>query len=635
MFAYKKLSLATFLNFKSLFPFPFSPTFTFFAMPVATGQTINAAIHAIANSRQSVHSQMSHRNPNKSLYQSVTQRFTQSSNSYTISTFTSNTSATLGSGSIRWEIDRTADLAGDTFAIFGLPGIGNFFWCDDASNGPAGAVEIVHPDILDHYRLALGAGNEGQVVAETDTLYKFYAHDGASETDAAANFVHGFEGQPYYTPNAGYHAMISSTLQVGNATIDTQLGLRAAAWAEVQNVPGKRLGAMVGGSDLGSIRLNKHLELKRRSMRFQLLFVPLLHTFCLNDVSMLPLPAMQFHKIDICMRTRGVPLLVCNGSSLPNSGKNAAGGTSMVVASVGASVTAPTTFVAPFTAGATLTIDPVQTMMRYGQDTAGNQKQFQGDMIALSNDASWALTDGFTSDLSNASCPVMIGMRTSLLQGAERAAMIAGGYDIPIIVSQAQHEKFTAAVGTTKSVDINSFVNSIEALYIVSQSSNALGANHYNAGRTWDPLVEEYTHFANTAEVLVNGANVFNPIRPEFFNKLMPYISGAAVPTGDSHVLFAPFAVKTNNSTDFVQVYGGEQAASRWSNASAKLTFDDKAFSQATATVFSGAATVASGTKNQFIIVFGDTYNNLHVGQGVGGNVLSNNPPPEAGFLSV
>lgn len=620
----------------------FAPFFLFFHSPffhslllkmsngITVGDTNQASINNISNNATSFHSQVSHSNPNDSLYQAGNKRYTQSAQSYVIDTFTGSSTVTLGASNLTWTFPRTADLGGTPFAIVGLPGVANVVWCSDATG--SGAVEIVHPDILDHYRLALGA-LPGQVVAETNAGAAFYAYDGSAYNNADCNFVHGFEGQPYWTPNVGYHCQTSATECIGNAPIDTQHGLRAAAWAEINNLPGKRMGAMVGGSDLGSIRMNKHLELKRRSMRHQLLFVPLLFTFGLGTESMLPLPAMQFHQIEIKMNLRHASQLICNGSRLPGSGasaSNAMGGTSVVLAT--GTITSDATHCLPFgtSSGLTVGAQDVVTVVRYGQGSSSDMKQKEGDMIALANDATWALTISSASDLSNADCPVNIGARQIFLQGSERAAMIQGGYDIPLVVSQSSQKSFNGGSGSlSQSIDISTFVNSVEALYIVSQSSNALGANHYNAGRTWDPLTEAYTDMFSTLNVKVNGASAFAGSHPAFFNKLMAYLSGSAVPTGDSHVFYAPFAIKSNNNYDGVKVYGSQQAASRWSSATVDVVMPDLAFSAAANGPFSS---VSSG-KSQKLIAYGDTYNNLHVGQGVGGLVLSNNASPAAGYL--
>lgn len=598
---------------------------------ITIGDTNQASINNISNNATSFHSQVSHSNPNDSLYQQGNKRYTQSAQSIVIDTFTGSSTVTLGSTNVSWTFPRTADLGGTPFAIVGLPGVANVMWCQGDVSSASGAVEIVHPDIVDHYRAALTTA-PGHVIAETDASASFHAYDGSAYNSTTCRFVHALEGQPYWTPNVGYHCQTSATECIGNAPIDTQHGLRAAAWAEVNNMPGKRMGAMVGGSDLGSIRLNKHLELKRRSMRHQLLFVPLLFTFGLGTESMLPLPAMQFHQIEIKMNFRHASQLICNGSRLPGSGAsatNAMGGTS-VVTSVG-TVYADATQSAPFNASEALSVTnaPI-TVVRYGQGSAADAKQKEGDMIALANNATWALSLTSTSDLSNADCAVNVGARQIFLQGSERAAMLQGGYDIPLVVSQGNVQSFQGGSSSlSQSVDISTFVNSVEALYIVSQSSNALGANHYNAGRTWDPLTETYTDMFSTLSVKVNGSSAFAGTHPAFYNKLMAYLSGSCVPTGDSHVFYAPFAIKSNNNYDGVKVYGSQQAASRWASATVDVVMPDLAFSASATTAFSGV----SNNKQQKVMVYGDTFNNLHVGQGVGGLVLSNNAVPAAGFL--
>ena len=602
---------------------------------ITVGDTNQASINNISNNATSFHSQVSHCNPNNSLYQIGNKRYTQSAQSFVIDTFTGSSTVTLGTTNLSWIFPRTADLGGTPFAIVGLPGVANIAWMTDISSN-AGAVEIVHPAIIDHYRLALGSLHNGLVISETNTGARFFAYDGSTHTNTNCNFVHAYEGQPYWTPHIGYYCQTSATECIGNAPIDTQHGLRTAAWAEINNVPGKRMGAMVGGSDLGSIRMNKHLELKRRSMRHQLLFVPLLFTFGLGTESMLPLPAMQFHQIEIKMNLRHVSQLICNGSRLPGNGasaSNAIGGKSVVTATgSGTTMVADNVFNEPFFPGDVLTVGPqnVVTVVRYGQGSSSDMKQKEGDMIAISTNPNWGLTVNTASDLSNIDCPVNIGARQIFLQGSERAAMIQGGYDIPLVVSQGSQKTFTGDTGVLhQSINISTFVNSVEALYVVSQSSNALGANHYNAGRTWDPLLEEYTTMFSSLEVKVNGASVFAGTHPAFFNKLMAYLCGSAVPTGDSHVFYAPFAIKSNNNYDGVRVFGSQQAASRWSSASVDVVMPNLAFAAASNTLNSA---VSSG-KSQKIIAYGDTYNNLHVGQGVGGLVLSNNAAPAGGYL--
>lgn len=608
-------------------------------MPVNSFDSVAATTANISNAQTTLFHGVSHSDPTDSIYQGSTKRYTPSAQAYTIQNFTSGGS-TLGSGSNRvWEFARVADLGGQTFALIGLVGLANCVELTDASSVSA-VCEIVHPDIIEHYRLALGTTAKGRVISERDTSFEFYATDGTSSTDASANFVHFYEGQPYWTPNVGYHCQNSATELIGSAVVDVQHGMRQAAWAEVNAQPGKRLGAMVGGSDLGSIRHNKHLELKRRSMRFQLLCVPLLASYCLDPAGYLPLPAMQFHKVELSYSFRDVSKLICNGSRFQSGagGQNTARGTSIVRARLDGLSSATAALALPFQPSDALgaIAANVYTVTRYAEDSSNNVANNKGAMVALVDNASW-LGSGAESDLSgsswavtNASCEVMVGARMAFLQGAERASMIQGGYDIPILASQLASSNVTpgsAGSSTTLSVDINAFVNSIEALYVVTGSSNALGANHYNAGRTWDPIVEEYTSMANHATVTINGNPAFQNCHPAFYNKMLAYINGTCVPTGDSHIMFVPFAMQVNSTDGSVEVTGSASAASRWSTASVSLALPNQ-FTQAANTVFAGAT---SG-KTQHALVYGDTYNSLHVGQGVGGNVLSGttvatNPP--------
>lgn len=600
---------------------------------VVQASGVNAAIQGLSNGLMSIFNLVQHQNPTASIYQGSTDRYTQSAQAYTIAEFA--TPGTLGQAHMAWEFQRVADLGGQTFLLMGLPGLANVVNMAGASSEEA-VCEIVHPDILEHYRAALSPANKGRVVSEADPSFRFMAYDGPAIDSAASTFQHAYEGQPYWTPNVGYFAQNAASAAIGNATIDTHHGLRSAAWAEVNGAPGKRMGAMVGGSDLGSIRLNKHLEFKRRSMRYQLLCVPLLFSYCLDPSSYLPLPAMQFHKVDLTFSLRSASQLICNGS-------NCEGNNSMALASKvsawSTSIAGPVGACNPFTALEVLTADPVYTIKRYAETAAGNLTS-KGDMVALVDNAGYSFaTAAVGSDASlaaltyqckSADCPVLIGARLSFLQGAERGSMIQGGYDIPMVVSQSQQHPYTVSGSNSveAKVDISSFTNSIEALYVVSQSSNALGANHYNAGRTWDPLTEEYTNVATAMSVTINGADSFTSAHPAFFNKLLTYINANCVPTGDSHVYFVPFAM-TVNGVESVSVTGSQQAASRWSNAKVTLTLPALT-ATSVATNFSGA----TGSKNQRVIVYADTYNSLHVGQGVAGNVMSSTQPPTQGYVA-
>jgi hypothetical protein len=608
--------------------------------------TVTASFSSIANAAQrlsnastTVWNNVVHNNPTKSIFQGSTDRYTPSAQAYTIQQFTSG-GAALGSSNMKWEFERTADLGGQPFLILGLVGLANCVYLVDDASDNAAVCEIVHPDILDHYRMGLNHPNDGgtaapgRVISETDSTFEFYATDGADRTATAANFIHHYEGQPYWTPNVGYHAQNSVTELIGSSTVDVQHGLRQAAWAEVNSQPGKRLGAMVGGSDLGSIRHNKHLELKRRSMRYQVLCVPLLSSLSNSAESYRPLPAMQFHKVELCYNLRPASQLICNASRLQSTaGSLNAGGKSSIVAYAGSAVA----FGAPFVAGAGFDAGAnVYTICRYGEDSATNAKSNKGNMIALVDDASWALTNeadlsGTTWAVTNAKCEAMIGARMAFLQGAERASMIQGGYDIPILNSQYASGSATAQVANTSatvSVDVNTFVNSIEALYVVMGSSNALGANHFNAGRTWDPLVEEYTTLAATMTVTLNGNPAFDSCHPELYNKMLAYICGTCVPTGDSHVLFVPFSMKANSTESSVEAMGSAEPASRWSTGSVSVAMPHRT-NQTAVSAFAGA----TNQKTQYALVYGDTYNSLHVGQGVGGLVMSGtNVPTSAAF---
>lgn len=605
--------------------------------------TVTASFSSIANAAQrlsnastTVWNNVVHNNPTKSIFQGSTDRYTPSAQAYTIQQFTSG-GAALGSSNMKWEFERTADLGGQPFLILGLVGLANCVYLVDDTSGNAAVCEIVHPDIVDHYRMALNRSTPaapGRVISETDSTFEFYATDGADRADTAANFIHHYEGQPYWTPNVGYHAQNSVTELIGSSTVDVQHGLRQAAWAEVNSQPGKRLGAMVGGSDLGSIRHNKHLELKRRSMRYQILCVPLLSSLSNSAESYRPLPAMQFHKVELCYNLRPASQLICNASRLQSTaGSLNAGGKSSIVAAGAAGVAFGAPFLADdaFVAGAN-----VYTICRYGEDSATNAKSNKGNMIALVDDASWALTNeadlsGTTWAVTNAKCEAMIGARMAFLQGAERASMIQGGYDIPILNSQYASGSATAQVANTSatvSVDVNTFVNSIEALYVVMGSSNALGANHFNAGRTWDPLVEEYTTLAATMTVTLNGNPAFDSCHPELYNKMLAYICGTCVPTGDSHVLFVPFSMKANSTESSVEAMGSAEPASRWSTGSVSVAMPHRT-NQTAVSAFAGA----TNQKTQYALVYGDTYNSLHVGQGVGGLVMSGtNVPTSAAF---
>jgi len=613
---------------------------------VTTGSNTAQASALLSNANQTISGSLPHRDPTASIYQGSTDRYTQSAQAYTVQQFTSGTTAgvgNLGSGNLGWEFERTADLGGQTFLLMLLPGLANVVNLTDVSASTpvsGGAIcEIVHPDIFDHYRLALlkaSGADGGRVISETDPSFQWVAHDGSGPTDAGASFVHFYEGQPYWTPNCGYFAQNGASASIGGASIDTQHGVRAAAWSECNAQPGKRLGAMVGGSDLGSIRLNKHLEFKRRSMRFQLLCVPLLFSYCNSTESYLPLPAMQFHKVDLAFSMRHASELICNASQMPSGFTNAMGKISVVEAVLDGSTSSVTTHAAPFEVDQSLNASSatVYTVARYGEDTSTNFQTKKGPMVALVDDASWALTTALlgntTTQVTNAKCPVLIGARMAFLQGEERASMIQGGYDIPMVISQATSASVTPSSGSQASldVDISSFVNSIEALYVVTQSSNALGANHYNAGRTWDPLTEEYTVLAPQMQVTINGNDAYVKTHPAFYNKMLTYINATCVPTGDSHVYFAPFSNTTNSTDGTVAITGSAQAASRWSNAKVTMYFPTLLKTTA-ASAFAGATT----DKAQKVIVYGDTYNSLHVGQGVGGNVMSSTQVSTAGFL--
>jgi len=603
-------------------------------MPVKTFSGIAQAANRMSNGPTGIHHQIAHGNPTKSMFQGSTDRYTPSAQAYTIQQFTSG-GTTLGQPNLKWEFERTADLGGQPFLLVGLVGLANcVYLVDDGSN--AAVCEIVHPDILEHYRMALRHANDsgtaapGRVISERDSTFQFYATDGTSgANDTVSNFVHYYEGQPYWTPNVGYFCQNSATEYIGGSIVGVEHGIRQAAWAEINSQPGKRLGAMVGGSDLGSIRHNKHLELKRRSMRYQLLCVPLLSSLSNSTESYRPLPAMQFHKVELTYNLRKVSELICNGSRLKSTAGliNAGGRPSLVrydgsgVASSDASNCAPFDVNGAFTAGAN-----VYTICRYGEDSSTNAVANKGNMIALVDDASWGLTDegdlsGGDWDVTNAKCEALIGARMIFLQGAERASMIQGGYDIPIIHSQfgyGQSSAQTANSAAAISADIGAFVNSIEALYVVTGSSNALGANHYNAGRTWDPLVEEYTTLAANMTVTLNGNPAFDSVHAALYNKLLAYICGTCVPTGDSHVLFVPFALKANSTESAVEVVGSSEPASRWSTASVSITMPHRT-NQTTTGAFAGA----TNQKTQYALVYGDSYNSLHVGQGVAGPVMS------------
>lgn len=613
-------------NFSPLyFPNSFFPTFK---MPTKVMSSISFAAGRIAQAATTIAEQVYHGTPTKSHYQGSTDRYTPSSQAYTIQNFTSGGS-TLGSSNLKWEFERTADLGGQPFLLLGLVGLANCVYLNDASD-TAAVCEVVHPDILDHYRLALnrsGTAAPGRVVSEVDSTFQFNATD-------SANFVHYLEGQPYWTPNVGYFAQNSVTELIGSSVIDVQHGLRMAAWSEVNAQPGKRLGAMVGGSDLGSIRHNKHLELKRRSMRFQLLCVPLLSSMSNSPESYRPLPAMQFHKIELAYNLRPVSELICNASRLQSTTGtlNAAGGTSIVSYAGTGKASSDASGCLPFAAG--LAFDAaanVYTICRYGEDSSANAVANKGNMIALVNDASWALSDesdlsGTTWAVTNAKCEAMIGARMAFLQGAERASMIQGGYDIPIVAPQYAYGATTAAVAnssSTLSADINTFVNSVEALYVVTGSSNALGANHYNAGRTWDPLVEEYTTLAASMTVTINGNPAFDTCHPALYNKMLTYICGTCVPTGDSHVLYVPFSLKSNSTNGAVEVPGSAAPASRWSTGSVSIAMPHRT-NQSSASQYA----YTTNQKSQYLIVYGDTYNSVHVGQGVAGLVMATTSVP-------
>jgi hypothetical protein len=601
--------------------------------------TIAFAAGLLANSASMIATQVYHGNPTTSLYQGSTDRYTPSSQAYTIQDFTSG-GTHLGKSNLKWEFERTADLGGQPFLLLGLVGLANCVYLTDAS-GNAAVCEVVHPDIVDHYRLALRKSSTaapGRVVSETDSTFEFYATDGASSTDTSGNFVHFYEGQPYWTPNVGYFAQNSVTELVGSATVDVQHGLRQAAWAETNSQPGKRLGAMVGGSDLGSIRHNKHLEVKRRSMRYQLLCVPLLSSLSNSPESYRPLPAMQFHKIELNYNLRRASELICNGSNLKSTAgsKNAGGGSSIVRIAGAATSSSDASSCAPFEASsafASATAASVYTICRYGEDSSSNSVVNKGNMVALVDDTSWALTDesdlsGTSWDVTDAKCETMIGARMAFLQGAERASMIQGGYDIPVITPQYASNSGTSQVANssaTLAVDINAFVNSVEALYVVTGTSNALGANHYNAGRTWDPLVEEYTTLIGSMTVSINGNPAFDTAHPALYNKMLSYICGTCVPTGDSHVMFVPFSMKTNSTDGAIEVTGSAAPASRWSVGSVSIAMPNKA-NQSAASAFAGA----TNQKSQYAVVYGDTHNSLHVGQGVGGLVMSTTNTPNA-----
>lgn len=606
---------------------------------VYTGSTSASATQNLSNGAMSISVQVYHNAPNASVYQGSTERFTQSAQMYTVQHFTSGTTGgvgQLGNSNLTWEFERTADLGGQAFLLMALPGLANVVNLTDASD-EAAICEIVHPDIVNHYRLALlktsGAAG-GRVVSEADPSFQWVAHDATGPTDTDATFVHYYEGQPYWTPNCGYFAQNGAQTTIGGAPIDTQHGVRSAAWAECNAQPGKRLGAMVGGSDLGSIRLNKHLEFKRRSMRFQVLCVPLLFSFCNDPKSYLPLPAMQFHKVNLMFSLRKASELICNASQLPSGQTNAMNKVAVVEAVLNGKAPALAADAAPFQADSALAASSatVYTVRRYGEDSSQNFHDKKGAMVALVNDASWALTTSTigtdTNDVRNSDCPVLVGARLSFLQGQERGSMISGGYDIPMIISQTAKDTVTAGTSSSSlDIDISSFVNSVEALYIVTQSSNALGANHYNAGRTWDPLVEEYTLLASSMKVAINGNDAYSQAHPAFYNKMLTYINATCVPTGDSHVYFAPFAMKVNSTEGTVQVTGSAQAASRWSNAKVTMYFPTKL--SAALGPFSGKTT----DKEQMVLVYGDTYNSLHVGQGVGGNVMSSTQVSLSGHL--
>lgn len=612
--------------------------------------TVATSFSSIANSAQRLSNAnltilptIMHSNPTKSIFQGSTDRYTPSSQAYTIQQFTSG-GASLGSSNLKWEFERTADLGGQPFLLLGLVGLANCVYLVDASDNAA-VCEVVHPDIVNHYRMALRHANDaataapGRVVSEADSTFEFYATDGANRAATAANFIHHYEGQPYWTPNVGYHAQNSVTELIGSSTVDVQHGLRQAAWAEINSQPGKRLGAMVGGSDLGSIRHNKHLELKRRSMRFQLLCVPLLSSLSNSTESYRPLPAMQFHKVELCYNLRPASQLICNASRLQSTaGSLNAGGKSSIVAYAGAAAaSADASNCAPFVASSAFDAGAnVYTICRYGEDSATNSTANKGNMIALVDDASWALTNeadlsGTTWAVTNAKCEAMIGARMAFLQGAERASMIQGGYDIPILGSQYASGSATAQTANTSatvSVDVNTFVNSIEALYVVMGSSNALGANHFNAGRTWDPLVEEYTTMAASMTVTLNGNPAFDSCHPALYNKMLSYICGTCVPTGDSHVLFVPFSMKANSTESAVEATGAAEPASRWSTGSVSVAMPHRT-NQTAVSAFAGA----TNQKTQYALVYGDTHNSLHVGQGVGGLVMSStNVPTSAAF---
>ena len=368
---------------------------------VTTGAASGYASNNMSNAQTSAHVQVYHPNPNKSVYQNSNSRYTQSAQFYVVSDFDSN-NGYLGQ-SVSWEYDRTADLGGTPFLLLTLPGLANVVHMDDASSSGAAACEIVHPDIFEHYRVALRAGSSnandgpaGRVISEADPTFQWYATDGTGITDTNANFMHFYEGQPYWTPNVGYHCQNTATVKIGGTPIHIQAGMRQAAWAEINAQPGKRLGAMVGGSDLGSVRLNKHLEFKRRSMRMQFLCVPLLVSFAHNPAGYLPLPAMQFHKIYIEYSLRAASKLICNGSQLPSGAGqyNSMGATSRVAAVLDGSISSDASLASPFDTASVMesSAATVYTITRYGEDTEANHKSKRGDMIALVNDASWGLT---------------------------------------------------------------------------------------------------------------------------------------------------------------------------------------------------------------------------------------------------
>ena len=467
---------------------------------------------------QSTQVQAYHMAPNCSMYQSQTCRYTPSSQAFGLSNPDSNSSASLGD-TVEWTYQRIADLGGVAYLVLMLPGLANVVYLNDASNNDA-ICEIMHPDIVPHYRATLGTSNAGRAISETNPSFRWTAHDGSLVApNSTAKFVHTLEGQPYWTPNVGYHCQIVSTLNVGGPDIDTRTGLHAAAWAEVNLVAGKRMGAMVGGSDLGSIRLNKHLELKRRSMRHQVLFVPFSFSFCLSPEAYLPLPAVQFHEIKIQSQLRGVSKLICNGSSL--GATNSYGTTSKVTAQGLGLTSSVATEAAPFEAGVafdaastTTGTSIVKTVVRYAEASLTDKATNKGNTIAVVSNTSWftaapadrdAAEAQFTA-VANSNTSVQLGHREIYLQGEERASMLQGGYDIPFNVSQGKTSTITPGSGSssTQEVNLQSFTNSIEALYLITLSSNALAANHFNGGRTWDPMVEEYTSYIRSLDLQIH-----------------------------------------------------------------------------------------------------------------------------------